>query len=145
MKLYRTIVRTLLAVTFIGGCAVHIISGRTRPGDYAAFGETALPGWLTDLWTSWVMPNISWLTIVMGLLELAWGVGLIVKRTVPYAAAAAIAFFVFLTALGCGFPTTTFPEDLLKNRLPALLALLTLPLLLEPRRRDPAASTTARS
>jgi uncharacterized membrane protein len=84
------------------------------------------------------MPNISWLTIVVGLLELAWGVGLIVKRTVPFAAAAVIAFFVFLTALGCGLPTTTFPEDLLKNRLPALLALLTLPLLLEPRRREPA-------
>ena len=71
---YRRIISIVFAVIFIGGGIVHFVLGRLQPYSYAAFGTTALIGWLRSLWASFVMPNIGWLTIVVGVYEIACGV-----------------------------------------------------------------------
>jgi uncharacterized membrane protein len=133
MRIYRIAIRAIFALVFIAGGIVHFWMGRSAPGGYAAFGDTALFGWLGDLWASWVMPNIGWLTIALGIIEIACGIGLLIKRTARLAAAGMVAFLLFITTLGCAFQTTSIAEDFLKNRcVPLALALLLVPLLLKP-------------
>ncbi|MDN5557966.1 MAG: hypothetical protein L0G23_00805 [Ruaniaceae bacterium] len=116
MNLYRKIVRGLFAVIFVAGGVAHLVLGRVAPEGYAVFGETALLPWLSALWGSFVMPNIGWLTIVLGIFEIAVGLGMLWRRTARAAAWGMLAFLIFITTLGYGFPTSSFGEDLLKNR-----------------------------
>lgn len=129
--LYRTIIRTLFAVIFIGGGISHFYLGRAMPADYAGFGETALLGWLTELWAGFVMPNIGWLTIAIGIFELACGIGLLLGgRSTRVAAAGILGFLIFITVLGYGWQTTGLVDDLLKSRIiTAVMAAMTVPLL----------------
>ncbi|MCL2785530.1 MAG: hypothetical protein FWD55_08930 [Propionibacteriaceae bacterium] len=130
MKHYERVIRVIFAVIFIGGGIAHFVLGRLQPDSYAGFAQTPVFGWLQDLWVAWVMPNIGWLTIVLGVYELACGVGMIAKRTVPLAVCAMMAFLVFITIVGYGFPTTSLIEDFLKNRaITTVMALLLVPLL----------------
>ena len=76
MRLYRRTIRALYAAAFIGGGVCHFLLGRLMPDSYAAFAGTALLPWLSDLWRSFVMPNIGWLTIALGLFEIACGAGI---------------------------------------------------------------------
>lgn len=131
MNRYRQVTRYLFAVIFISGGISHFVLGRTMPDGYGAFGNTALIPGLGDLWTSFVMPNIGWLTIVTGTFEIACGVGLLLERYVRISAAAIIGFLVFITVLGYGFPAENFFNDLTSNRLITMaMALLVLPLVL---------------
>ncbi|MEJ6018713.1 hypothetical protein [Corynebacterium sp. H113] len=130
MKIYRRIVVTLFSAIFILGGIAHFVLGRTNPEGYSVFADTALIPALADLWRNFAMPNISWLTIVLGCYELAAGVGLILPRTRRFAAIAMLLFLVFITVVGYGFPTTTILDDILKNRLfTTVMAVLILPLL----------------
>lgn len=134
MERYGTIVTALFAVIFVAGGIAHFVLGRLQPEGYAAFADTALFPWLGDLWMSFVMPNIGWLTIVLGLYEIACGVGVVSRRTVTVAAWGMLAFLVFITIVGYGFPTESFGEDLLKNRsVTILMAVLLVPLLIRGR------------
>lgn len=131
MNRYGQVIRYLFAVIFIGGGIAHFILGRTNPDGYAVFGNTALIPWLGELWSGFVMPNIGWLTILTGILELACGVGLLFKRSVRVAAILIIGFLIFITILGYGFPAEGFFSDLISNRLITIvMALLVLPLAL---------------
>lgn len=131
MNRYRQVVRYLFAVIFIGGGIAHFVLGRINPDGYAVFGDTSLIPALGNLWSSFVMPNIGWLTILTGVFELACGVGLLFRRSMRVAAILIIGFLMFITILGYGFPAEGFFSDLLSNRLITIvMALLVLPLAL---------------
>lgn len=125
MGVARLVLRVVLGVIFLGGGIAHLVLGRSDPAGYAPFGETALLPWLTHLWSSFVMPHIGLLTLLLGLAELVVGAGLLSRgRAVVAAAWAAAVFLVFVVVLGCAFPVESAGEDLLKNRLaPGLLGL----------------------
>jgi uncharacterized membrane protein len=146
MKLYQRIVRALFAVIFIGGGVSHFVLGRVMPDSYATFADTALLDWLAALWMSFVMPNIGWLTIVLGVYEIACGVGIVFKRTVRFAAVGMLGFLVFITVEGYGLPAATLGEDFLKNRATTIvMALLLVPLLTarNPTRPTPSSTSVA--
>ena len=105
MKQYRSVVRILFAVVFIAGGVSHLFLGRLQPEGYVSFAHTALFSWLSDLWTSWVMPNIGWLTIVLGIYEIACGLSMLWRRTLLLGVCGMIVFLVFITVVGYGFPT----------------------------------------
>ncbi|MGO1592123.1 MAG: hypothetical protein ACTHW1_03345 [Ancrocorticia sp.] len=137
MQWYQLVIRILFAVIFIAGGIAHFILGRLQPEGYAVFADTALFPWLSELWASFVMPNIGWLTIVLGVFEIGCGIGVLWKRTVTIATLGMIAFLVFITIVGYGFPAAILGEDLLKNRLITILMTgLLLPLLIT--RREPS-------
>ncbi|MDR7329621.1 DoxX family membrane protein [Corynebacterium guangdongense] len=128
MRIYRAVIRVLVGVTFVLG-GVHLILGQTSPGAYAAFADTTLLPWLADLWRGFGMDNIGWLTISLAGYEIACGLGLAFRPTLRPAAWGILAFLVFITVVGYGYPTASPLEDVLKNRLAtAVLALLVLPL-----------------
>ncbi len=123
-------IRGLFAVVFIAGGIAHLVLGRVHPEGYAVFGDTALLPWLGSLWSSFVMPNIGWLTIVLGAYELACGIGMLRRRTVRVAAWGMLAFLVFITVVGYGFATDSIGEDVMVNRsISIVMALLLIPLL----------------
>lgn len=131
MEWYQRIIRALFAVIFVAGGVAHFFLGRLQPESYAVFADTALFPSLSNLWMSFVMPNIGWLTIALGIYEIGCGVGMLRKRTVAIATWGMIAFLVFITIVGYGFPTASLGEDLLKNRLvTVLMAGLLIPLLM---------------
>lgn len=139
MNVYRNIVRGLFAAIFVAGGIAHLVLGRVAPEGYAVFGDTALLPWLSALWDSFVMPNIYWLTIALGIFEIAVGLGILLRRTARLAAWGMVAFLVFITILGYGFPTGSFWEDFLKNRIVTIvMAGALVPLLFGgDSRRDP--------
>ena len=112
MRVLRVAAAMFLVLVFAAVLAAHWLA----PEGYAVFGETALLPWLSALWGSFVMPNIGWLTIVLGIFEIAVGLGMLWRRTARAAAWGMLAFLIFITTLGYGFPTSSFGEDLLKNR-----------------------------
>ena len=140
IRLYRKAIRALYALAFIGGGISHFIFGRLMPDSYAAFADTALLTWLSELWRAFVMPNIGRLTIVLGLFEIACGAGMLHRRTAVVSTWAMLGFLVLVTVLGYGLPTASPGEDLLKNRLSTIvMALLLIPLLTKARNvRSPA-------
>ena len=140
MRLYRRTIRALYAVAFIGGGVSHFFFGRLMPDSYAAFADTALLPWLSELWRAFVMPNIGRLTIALGFFEIACGAGVLHRRTAVVSAWTMLAFLVLVTVLGYGWPTASPGEDLLKNRLSTIvMVLLLIPLLTKARTvRNPA-------
>lgn len=138
MEWYPRIVRALFAVLFIAGGLAHVVLGRVQPEGYAVFADTALFGWLSEIWMSFVMPNIGWLTIALGAYEVACGIGMLWRRTVVIATLGMIAFLVFITIVGYGFPTASVGEDLLVNRsITVLMVVSLIPLLLTDREHGP--------
>ncbi len=130
MNAYRTVARHGFAIVFILGGLVHLVLGRVAPAVYGAFGGTALLPQLEALWTSFVMPNIWWLTIAVGFFELLCGIGMTQKRFVRLSALGMIGFLLFVTVLGYGFPTTSIVGDILANRITTVvMAALLVPLL----------------
>ena len=136
MRRYGKAIRALYALAFIGGGLPHFFFGRLMPDSYAAFAGTALLPWLSNLWRSFVMPNIGRLTIALGLFEIACGAGILRRRTAALSAWAMLGFLALVTVLGYGWPAASPVEDLLKNRLSTLvMAGLLLPLLTTGRGR----------
>ena len=139
MSRYQQVLRALFAVIFIAGGLVHFVLGRLLPAGYAGFGETALIPWLRALWASFVMPNLAWLTILLGCYEIACGVGMIWRRTVTLAVVGMLGFLVFITIVGYGYPAASPLEDLVKNRLVTIImAGLLVPLLIVRNRQTNA-------
>ncbi len=130
-RIPSAIARTLFAIIFVAGCIIHLVMGRTWPEGYAAFGTTAWTP-LANLWSSFVMPNIAWLTVAMALIELTFAVGLFLGgRAARFGAGGACIFFTFLMLLGFAVPQPSSLEDFLMNRLGSLIMILAiLPILL---------------
>lgn len=59
MNRYRTAVRVVFGVVFLGGALVHAYFASFSPQSYAPFADTALWPWLADLWRGSVMANIE--------------------------------------------------------------------------------------
>ena len=133
MHMYRAIVRAVFVVIFISGGFSHFMLGRTHPESYAVFGNTALIPSFSTLWSDFVMPNIGWLTIVLGCYEIvARSLILMTSSKVRLGACMMLAFLIFITIVGYGFPTTSIIEDLLKNRIiTVVMALLLIPVIME--------------
>lgn len=130
MDRYQKSIRVLFAIIFIAGGLSHFILGRVMPEDYAGFADTATMPWISSLWMSFVMPNIGWLTVTLGVYEIACGLAMIRERTVALASWGMVVFLVFITLVGYGLPSGSPAEDLLKNRtVTAIMVLLLLPLL----------------
>lgn len=128
---YHAIVRAVFGFLFLAGGVAHLVLGRIAPKSYADCGETALFNWLSALCSSFVMPNISWLTLILAAFEMAACAALSVRgRAVRWGALAILAFLVFITVVGYGFPTAGALEDTVKNRIiTVVMAVLVLPLL----------------
>lgn len=107
MRRYQKIVRALFAVVFIAGGIAHLVLGRLQPEGYAVFADTALFPWLSSLWMSFAMSHIGWLTLALGAYEIACGIGMISQRSVTIAAWGMLAFLVFITIVGYGFPVAS--------------------------------------
>jgi uncharacterized membrane protein len=106
----------IFGVIFIAGGIVHFVLGRAYPDGYAVFATSALVPGLASLWESFVMPNIGWLTLVLGCGEVLVGLGMFFRRTRVAASWAIIVFLGFITVLGYAVATTSLGEDLLQNR-----------------------------
>lgn len=131
MRWYRHLVIWFFAAAFVGGGIAHLVLGRTQPESYAAFARTALIPGMDHLWMTLVMPNIGWLTIVLGVFELACGLGILWWRTRLLAVCAIFAFLVFIVILGYGFETPSPLEDLAVNRLGSIVMIAVLGPLLD--------------
>lgn len=119
-----------MTLLFVLGGISHLFLGRLAPDSYTDFGNTALIPPLHDLWFSFVMPHIGALTLVLAFLEIAWGIGLLRQEMMKISAWCIILFLIFVTILGYSFPTTSWFEDFLVNRLSTIvLLILVLPLI----------------
>ncbi|MGV3071744.1 hypothetical protein ACEE90_04775 [Corynebacterium phoceense] len=127
---YHSIARAAFGFLFLAGGVAHLVLGRTAPESYAVFGDTALVVWLRDLWFSFDMPDIGWLTLVLAAYEMAAGAALFARgRAVRWGAPAILAVPVFITVVGYGFPTAVVLKDTVKNRIiTAVMAVLVLSL-----------------
>lgn len=88
------VVRRVFALLFILAGVTHFVLGRVDPDGYDVFASTALLPSLHDLWFSFVMPNIGWLTILLGIFQFLCGALILWNRTAVYAVWAMIAFLV---------------------------------------------------
>ncbi len=134
MNRYRTAVRVVFGVVFLGGALVHAYFASFSPQSYAPFADTALWPWLADLWRGFVMANIQWLSLATAAFELVLGAALLAGgRAARLAALAALGFFAFILVLGYSWPTQSPWEDFLKNRAATvLLAAAMAPVLRTP-------------
>jgi hypothetical protein len=119
------------ALWYLLGSLVHIKLGLTNNHIYEQFGRTSLFAACGELWTSVVMPNITFFALLLAAFEMATGILILSKgRYVKIGLTASVLFNLFLTQLGLGWPEIRWSErDFLLNRLPNLLfALLQCPL-----------------
>lgn len=114
---YTWVVRRFFALVFILAGVAHFILGRVDPDGYVVFADTTLLPSLQNLWMSFVMPNIGWLTILLGVFQILCGGLILWNRTAVYAVWGMIAFLVFILVLGYGLEADNWWMDLVKNRL----------------------------
>ncbi len=123
--------RVFFAFWYLLGSLVHVEFGLTDNHIYEQFGRTSLFAASRELWTSVVMPNITFFALLLVAFEMATGILILSKgKYVKIGLTASVLFNLFLVQLGLGSPEIQGSErDFLVNRLPTLLfALLQLPL-----------------
>jgi hypothetical protein len=106
--------------------------GLTDNHIYETFGRTSLFAFSRELWTSLVMPHITFFALLLAAFELATGILILSKgRYVQAGFTASVLFNLFLVQLGLGYPETLGTgRDFFLNRMPTLLfALLQWPFL----------------
>jgi hypothetical protein len=119
------------ALWYLFGSLVHVKFGLTNNPIYEQFGSTSLFPASRELWTTLVMPNITFFALLLAAFEMATGVLILGKgRSVKIGLAASVVFNVFLVQLGLGYAEIQWSaRDCLLNRVPNLLfVLLQLPL-----------------
>ena len=83
---YHAIARAAFRFYFLASGVAHLVLDHIAPKSYAVFDETAPFNWLSALWSSFVMPNISWRTLILAAFVMAAGAALCV-RDLPCAGA----------------------------------------------------------
>ncbi|MEJ5997152.1 hypothetical protein [Corynebacterium sp. H130] len=133
----KTLLRRGFGIVFAAGTAIHLYVGSRQPEAYSAFANSAWPP-LDVAWSSFVMPHIRELTLLMAAIEGGIAIGLLWQRKYEKLAVwTAIAFFTFLIPLGYAWETNSWGEDLLKNRLGSVIMILAIaPLLREKSAKD---------
>ena len=141
---YVTVVRTLLGLVFMAGSLVHLRFALTDTSFYGAFGDTAWPP-LDTVWARFVIPNIEVLALLTAVFELVVGIAAWLPGGANRLAAMAMTlFFAFLVILGFAFPTDSWAEDLLVNRLASVVMIaLVVPWLRHPHRSGVPAALVA--
>jgi len=130
-QLVSNVARVFFALWYLFGSLVHVKFGLTNNRIYERFGSTSLFSASRELWTTMVMPNITFFTLLLAAFEMATGILMLSKdRYVKVGLAASVVFNIFLVQLGLGYPEIQWSgRDFLLNRVPNLLfALLQLPL-----------------
>ena len=123
--------RIFIAAWYLLGWMVHVYLAITSPQIYESFGATGIIPGYEQFWANWIMPNITFLALLLAAFELCVGSLLIYKGTwVKIGLVFSILFNLFLIQMGLGSVTTTFWSDFLSNRLPNLImVMLQFPLL----------------
>ena len=127
----KNVLRTFVACWYLLGWMVHVYLAITSPQIYEVFGTTGLIPGYDQFWNNWIMPNITFWTILLAAFELCVGLLLIYKgKWVKIGLVFSILFNGFLIQMGLGSETNTFWSDFLSNRLPNLImVMLQFPLL----------------
>jgi hypothetical protein len=131
-RIFPNVARLFFALWYLLGSLVHIKAGLTDNQVYEVFGRTSLLAASRQLWTSVIMPHITFFALLLAAFEMATGILILSKgRYVRIGLTASVVFNLFLVQLGLGYPATLWSlRDFLQNRLINLLfALLQCPLL----------------
>jgi hypothetical protein len=129
-RVLSNVARRLFAVGYLVGSMVHVRFAVTNNHVYEAFGKTALIPGFRELWSSVVMPNITFFALLLAVFEMTTGILILSRgKYVRIGLAASVLFNLFLVQLGLASPQSGWKLDVLVNRLPNLLfALPQLPL-----------------
>jgi len=130
-QLGSNVARVFFALWYLFGSLVHVKFGLTNNRIYERFGSTSLFAASRELWTTMVIPNITYFALLLAAFEMVTGVLMLSKdRYVKVGLAASVLFNMFLVQLGLGYPEIQWPgRDFLLSRVPNLLfAFLQLPL-----------------
>jgi hypothetical protein len=125
------VARVFFALWYLFGSLIHVKFGVANSHIYEQFGSTSLFAASRQLWTTMVMPNITFFALLLSAFEMTTGILILSRgRYVKIGLAASVLFNLFLVQLGLGYPEIQGSErDFLLNRLPTLLfALLQCPL-----------------
>lgn len=129
-RVLSNVARAFFGVCYLIGSTVQVRFALTNSHIYEAFGKTALIPGFRELWTSVVMPNITFFALLLAAFEMTTGVLILGRgKCVKIGLAASALFNLFLVQLGHASPQAGWKADVAVNRLPNLLfALLQLPL-----------------
>ena len=78
-RVFSNVARGLFAVGYLVGSMVHVRFAVTNNHVYEAFGKTALIAGFRELWSSVVMPNITFFALLLAVFEMTTGI-LILSR-----------------------------------------------------------------
>lgn len=129
-RVLSNVARGLFAVGYLVGSMVHVRFAVTNNHVYEAFGKTALIPGFRELWSSVVMPNITFFALLLAVFEMTTGILILSRgKYLRIGLAASVLFNLFLVQLGHASPQAGWKADVVVNRLPNLLfAFLQLPL-----------------
>lgn len=130
-KGWSNVARLFFALWYLIGSFIHVRFGLTNNQIYERFGSTSLFVVSRELWTSVVMPHITFFALLLAAFEMVTGILILSKgRYVKIGLTASVLFNLFLVQLGLGYPEIQLSaRDFLLNRFAALLfALLQCPL-----------------
>jgi hypothetical protein len=130
-RFFPNAARVFFALWYLLGSLVHIKFGLTDNHIYEMFGRTSLLPASREVWTSFVMPHITFLAMVLACFEMTTGILILSKgKYVKIGLTASLLFNLFLVQLGLGYAVPQWSvSDLVQNRLANLLFVaLQLPL-----------------
>ncbi len=118
----KNLLRGLVAVWYLLGWILHVYLAIFNPEIYRSFAGSALLPGFADFWAGFVMPNITWLALLLAVFEISVGLMLINKgRWVTLGLILSISFNLFLVQLGLSFPAENPGTDFYFNRFPNLV------------------------
>jgi hypothetical protein len=123
--------RLFFALWYLLGSFRHVWYGLTNNRIYEALDRTSIFEISRVLWSSAVMPHITFFALLLAVFEMTVGILILSKGKLAWTGLAmSVLFNLFLVQLGLGFPETPWSgRDFVLNRLSCLLfALLQLPL-----------------
>ena len=93
-----------LALWYLLGSVIHVRFGLANNQIYARFGTTSLFAFSRQLWSSAVMPRITFFALLLATFEMTTGILILSKgRYVKVGLVASLLFNLFLVQLGLGY------------------------------------------